>query len=180
MGHLLSFYSLTSRKAKILKQWKKKPWRYYHFNISTINYSHMMYDSWDMECDRHSFLSFCAIFCPFTLLTTQKFNILKKWKKHLEISSFCTSLPKMMIICNIVPGIWCVTDLVFIFHFGLLFPFTPLTAQKIKIFKKWKKHLDISFYTCVLKIIITWCMVAEIRCATDGWTEVQTDRESDI
>ena len=39
------------------------------------------------------FLSFWAIFCPFTphlpsSLTTQKTKILKKWKKHLEMSSF--------------------------------------------------------------------------------------------
>ena len=33
-------------------------------------------------------------------------------------------------------------------------PFTPLTAQKIKI-KKIKKTLDISsFYTCITKIMI--------------------------
>ena len=33
---------------------------------------------------------------------------------------------------------------------GYFCPFTPLTAQRNKILKKWKKHLEISFYVCVL------------------------------
>ena len=41
-------------------------------------------------------------------------------------------------------------------------PFTPLTTWKIKILKKWKQHLEISFHTCVPKMIIIWCMVPEI------------------
>ena len=39
------------------------------------------------------------------------------------------------------------------------YPFNPLTTQKIEILKKWKKCLQIlSFYTCVPKITIIWCM----------------------
>ena len=55
------------------------------------------------------------------------------------------------------------------FSFWAIFcPFTPLTAQKIKIFKKWKKFLEISsFYICVPKIIIRWWTVPEISCVTD-------------
>ena len=40
--------------------------------------------------------------------------------------------------------------------------FTPLTAQTIKILKKWKIHLEISFYIYVRKIMTRWCMVPEI------------------
>ena len=40
----------------------------------------MMYASWDMECDRRNFLSFWAIFCPFTPQTNQKMKN-KKMKK---------------------------------------------------------------------------------------------------
>ena len=51
---------------------------------------------------------------------------------------------------------------------AIVCPFTQLTAQKIKILKKWKKLLEISsFYICVPKIMIGWCMVPEIYCATD-------------
>ena len=40
-------------------------------------------------------------------------------------------------LCFTVPEIWCITDVIVIFHFWAIFcPFTPLTAQKIKIKKK--------------------------------------------
>ena len=59
------------------------------------------------------------------------------------------------------------------FSFWAIFcPFTPITAQKMKIFKKWKKYLVISsFYTCVPKIMIRWCTVTEIWCARDRRTD---------
>ena len=83
-----------------------------------------------------------------------------------------TSVPKIMIICYSVPEIQHVTDKIFIFRFGLFFDLTPLTTQKIRIFKKWKKRMEISsFHTCVPKIMITWCTMAEIWCATDGRTD---------
>ena len=41
-------------------------------------------------------------------------------------------------------------------------PFTPLKTQKIKILKKWKKCLKISFYTSVSKIMIICYTVPEI------------------
>ena len=134
-------------------------------------WSYMMYASWDIKCDRQNFLSFLAIFCPFTTVTTQKIKIWRKWKntwryyhfthmyhkwqsydvwflryrvwqteflpfyptnnpkikflkelkKHLEISSFYISVPKIMIICYTVPEILHMTDVIFIFHFGLFF-----------------------------------------------------------
>ena len=39
----------------------------------------MMYGSWDMEGDGQRFWSFWTVFCPFTLLTTQKS---KFWKNE--------------------------------------------------------------------------------------------------
>ena len=48
-----------------------------------------------------------------------------------------------------------------------LLPF-PLKTQKIRILKKWKKLLEISFYTCVpLKITIIWGSIPEIESETD-------------
>ena len=41
-----------------------------------------------------------------------------------------------MIICYTVPEIWCVTDAIVIFQYGL-------TARKMKILKQWKKRLEI-------------------------------------
>ena len=87
-----SFSPLTNQKIRILKL-KKTPGDITISQISTRNDNHMMYGSWDMECDRQNFLSFWNTFCPFTPLWIQKIKILKKWKKHLEILSFYTSLP---------------------------------------------------------------------------------------
>ena len=59
---------------------------------------------------------------------------------------------------------------------GYFLHFYPLTTQKIKISKVWKKHLEISsVYTCVLKIMIRWYTVPEIWCATDGRTDGRAD-----
>ena len=60
-------------------------------------------------------------------------------KKHLEISLFYTSVPETMILCYTIPEIWYLTDVSFIFHFGLFF---AIAFFKIK--KKLKKtHGDI-------------------------------------
>ena len=56
-------------------------------NMYIINKNH---DVWFLRY----FFSFGTTFCPFTPLTTQKFKILRKRKKCLEISSFYTSVPK--------------------------------------------------------------------------------------
>ena len=89
------------------------------------NSNHIMYGSWDMKCDRQNFLSFCTVFDLFTHLTTQKIKILKNWKKLLKILSFYTSVPKIMIICYNIPGIWCLTDVIVIFYFGLFSALLP-------------------------------------------------------
>ena len=77
---------------------------------------------------------FWAICCSFTHLTAQNMKISKKWKKHLEIPSFYTS-----IICYTVPEIWHVTDVTVIFHFGLFLSFYPHYRPKNENFKKMKK-----------------------------------------
>ena len=44
-------------------------------------HNHMMYGSWDMECNRQNFLSFWTISCPFTLLSVQKIKMKQKMEK---------------------------------------------------------------------------------------------------
>ena len=89
-----------------------------------------------MEPNRHIFWSFWAIFCLFTPLTTQKNQNFKK------MSSFYTILPKTMIVRFTVPDIWCVTNVIFIFHFGLFFPLVhPKNGLKNQNKKKMKKKL---------------------------------------
>ena len=51
----------------------------------------------------------------------------------------------------------------FLSFWAIFCPFIPLTNQKIKIFKKWKKPLKIlSFYICLPRMTIIWCTVPEI------------------
>ena len=139
-----------------------------------------------MAHDRcNCYFSFWAIFCPFTLLTCPKNKNFKKMKKlpgDIIILHKCTKNHDHMLYCS-----W---DMVHdksncYFSFWAIFcPFTPLTAQKIKILKKWNKKMKVwSFYTCVQKIMIRWCMVPEIWCTTDEqmdrWADGQTDGKSD-
>ena len=127
----------------------------------------MVLEIWH-ACARQNFFSFWTIFCSFTPLTMQKIKILKKWKKRLEISSFHTSAPQITIISSIIPDIWSATGRIFC-HFGLLFaPLPHWQPKKIKILKKWNKHLEISsFYTSVPKVMIICYSVSEIWHVTD-------------
>ena len=62
---------------------------------------------------------------PRPVLTAKKMKISKKWKKkkktHMEVSTFSTIVPKIMIICFIAPEMWHVTDVNVTFHFWLFF-----------------------------------------------------------
>ena len=87
------FTTLTTRKIKILKNWKKKPGDTIILHMCIINYNRMMYSSWDIKRDGQNFLSFWTVFCLFTPLTTQKIKIVRKWNKSLEILLFYTCLP---------------------------------------------------------------------------------------
>ena len=93
-----------------------------------------MYCFWDMKPDRHFFV-ILDYFLPFFLpLTTRKIKILKKWKNYLTYYHFAYVHHK-----------WKSYDVWFLrlernrqnsFSFWTIFcPFTPLTTQKIKIFK---------------------------------------------
>ena len=80
--HFLSFCPTNNPQYQNLEM-KKMPGDIILLHMCTINEDHMMYDSWNTRHNRQNFLSFWAIFCPFTLLTTGKIKISKKWKKVL-------------------------------------------------------------------------------------------------
>ena len=97
--HFGLFFALTTRKIKILKNWKKNCWRYHHFtqvyqkwqsydvwflryedifcplpilHMCTKNYDQMMYGSWDMVCNRR--------------MGEQMERQMDEWKKwHIEV-----------------------------------------------------------------------------------------------
>ena len=175
------WWTLKNPKNQNFEKIKKNCWRYHHFI-----HVYQKPQSNEIEFLRYRVRqSFWSIFCLFTLFTTRKIKILQKYKKTLVVSSFYTSVPKILILFYTVPEIWCVTDVTAIFYFGLFFAFLPPNQpKKIKI-KKKKKSLEIlSFYTCVPKIMIRWCTVPEIWCVMDGrmdermnrWTEKVTFR----
>ena len=99
----------------------------------------MIYGSWDMECNRQNFLSFWAIFCPFTLLKLQNIKISKKWKKSLAISSFYARAWKILIIFNTVLEIWGMKDVIFIFILGYFLSFYPPNNPENQHLEKMKK-----------------------------------------
>ena len=111
MSHFLLFYPHNIPKNQNFEKWKK-PLEISSFYICVPkNYDQIIYRSWETVHDRcNCYCSFWAICCPFSPLTAQKIKIFKKWKKHLEISSFYISVPKIMIRWCTVPEIWCATD----------------------------------------------------------------------
>ena len=78
MGHFLLFYLTSNPENQNFEKIKKTSGDVIILHMCTKNYVHMMYASWDIECNRQNFLSFWAIFCPFTTLLTPKIEI---WKK---------------------------------------------------------------------------------------------------
>ena len=129
-----------------------------------------------MACDGcNCFLSFWAIFCTFTSITAWIMKISKKKKNACN-----TSAPKIIIICYTVPEIWCVTDVIVIFHFGLFFVLLPLTARKMKIPKKKKRrrkkpwryhHFTQVYQNSWYMLYCSWDMVGDgCNCCFSFWT----------
>ena len=104
-----------------------------------------MHGSWDMKHERQNYLSFWVIFCPFTTLTTQKFKILKKWKKA----------PGDIIIlhkCTKNHGHICYTIFLFVLGCLLHFYHPPSPSPHIKPKKSqflknaWRYHFTYQYH----------------------------------
>ena len=99
MSCFLSLHPPSSPKNENIKKMKINTWRYHHFTLMyQKSWSYRLYCSWDMAHDGCNwYFLFWAIFCHFTPLAAGKMKMSKKIKKHLKISSFYTSVPKIMI-----------------------------------------------------------------------------------
>ena len=75
-----SFTPPTTQKKETFWKNEKKSEDIIILHMCTINDSHIMHGSWDMEHDGHNLLSFWTIFCRFTSLTIGKIKILEKGK----------------------------------------------------------------------------------------------------
>ena len=125
---------------------KKNCWRYYHFT-----YVYQKSQSYDVLPETQSeteFLPFWAILCSFTSLMILKIKLWNNEKNAWRYYPFAHVWHK-----------WRSKDIWFLKYktqqtefsviLGHFLPFHPLTTQKIKILKNWKKYLVIlSFYTC--------------------------------
>ena len=159
-----TFTPLTTHKIKILKKWEKA-WRYYHF--IQVFHKWQSYDAWFLRCGawQTEFVVILDHFCTFTPLTTQKIKTLEKWENACIYYHFTHVYHKWQLydVRFLGCGAW---QTEFLSFWTIFCPFTPLKTWKINIWKKWKKCLEISFYTNVPKIMIICCLVPEIECVT--------------
>ena len=106
----LPFYPLTIQKIKILKKWKKMVGD----NIIYTNVPKIMiicYTVYEIRCVRDMiFVSHFRLFFALLPPNNQKNQNFRKMIKHLEISSFPTCVPKIMITWCLVPETWSPTD----------------------------------------------------------------------
>ena len=141
-GHFLPFPPLITWKTRILKKFKK--WLdgdIIILHMCTENHDHKKYSSRDTERDRQDFLSFWAIFCSSSPLTTQKMKSLKKRNKYLEVWSFYTCAPKIIwcMWCMFLE-IWSASDKKFC-RFGPFFALLPhYWPWKLKFGKNMVKN----------------------------------------
>ena len=70
-----------------------------------------------MKCNRQNIFVILGHFLPFYPPNSPKNENIKKLKK--------TPTDIIMIICYTVPEIWCVTNVIIIYHFGLFFALLP-------------------------------------------------------
>ena len=142
LDHFLPFYPPMDPENQNFEKMKKTPEDIIILQMCTINDSHMMYGSWDMECNRQNFLSFWTVFCPFTPLWTQKIKIFQKWKKtpaDIIILQMCTMNDSHMMTY----GSWDRT---------ISCTFYPSNNPKNQNFRKMKKTPGdiIILYTCTI------------------------------
>ena len=142
LDHLFALPPLpNSPKNENNKKMKKTIGDIINLLKCTKNHDHRLYCSSDMVHDRCNWCHF-GLFLPFYPRNSPENEYFKKIK-HLVISSFYTSVPKLMIICCTVPEIWHVTDVI-IFHFGLFFNLLPANSPNKKKLTKmtnyWRYH----------------------------------------
>ena len=160
-----AFPLLTNQDMKISKNWKKQKeknleisstaWRLSKYSVSSGPYS----PTFGLNTERY-----LSIF-PFSVWMRENTD-----QKNLLILTFCrqwlfnTSVPKIMIICYVIPMIWCVMDVIVTFC-----PFTSPESPKNE-----KNSREYHYFTKVCNnlnnmLYCSWYMVHNGR--TDRWKE---------
>ena len=135
----LSAHYWSKKKKKKIEKYKQN-WIYYPF--THVYHKWKSYDAWLLKYKARQTV-FCHFGPFFDLWTSQeleksKFWEIKKAPGHIIILHLCTTNDNQMMYG---PEIWRATDKFLSFWF-IFCPFTsplPLTPQKIKLLKKWRK-----------------------------------------
>ena len=134
-----------SRKSKFWKKKMKKMPGDIILLYILVYHRWRSFDIWFLKCkvwqtEIFVILGHFLLFQPLESLENQNFSIEKNTWRYYHFTHLHHKWQSYDVM---VPEIWSVTDLIFC-HFGPFFALLPhLTTQKIKIMKKWKKHLEI-------------------------------------
>ena len=150
LGHFLPFYLPNNQKNQNFEKNENITWRYYHFT-----HVHHEWQSYDVQFLRYQaqrtvffvILDHFLHFYPPNNSKNQNFEKMKKTPGDIITWHMRTINDNHMIY-----GSWDIKhDRHYFLSFWIIFcTFIPLTAQKIKILKKLKNHLEIlSLYMCV-------------------------------
>ena len=95
-----------------------------------------------MKCDRQNFFVVLNHFLPFYPTNNPKIKNFEKWKKQQKNAwrYHFIQVPKIIIICYTVLEMWHMTDVIFIFHFGLFLAHLTPKSQKNQNFLKIEKN----------------------------------------
>ena len=125
-------------------------------NLKNWKKNHMIYGSWDINCNRQNFFLILGHFLPFYTHSSPKIKISKKMKKrsgHIIILHKCTINHDHRLYSS-----WDMTRDQYncYFPFWAIFcppPAPPPNSPNNENFKKMEKYLEISFYTSAPKIM---------------------------
>ena len=182
LERFLTFYPANNLKNPNFEKLTKNTWIYYHF--TRVCHKWQSNDVWFLRywARKTDFFVILDHFLLFYPLNNPKYQNFEKVKKVPgDISQKCTKNQNHMLYCSwdmVRDGCNC-----YFSFWTIFYSFTLLTARKMKISNKWKKHLEIfSFYITAPKIRIRCCTVTEKWCATDkpkkGHIEVGTKPKS--
>ena len=117
------FASITTQKIRFSKKQKKTTGDIIILHLCTINDNHMMNGSWDMERDGQIFFFILGHFLPFYPTNNPQNQNFEKMKKLfgdiIILHKFAKKHDHMLYCLWHTNTVRCVTDVIFIFHFGL-------------------------------------------------------------
>ena len=195
--HFGGFFALllpNKPKNQNFKQMKKSSGDVIILHMCSKNHDHMMYASWDMECDSHNFLPgdiiilhSCTInedhmmHCSWDIKARRTESIFWKNEEYAWRYYYFTLVYykwRLYDVWFLRYGAWWIYYFV-IFHFGVLLPPPPspgLTTPSPPKKRKWKKTPGDIIMWCVPKIMIRWCMIPEIWCTANRWMDGRTEK----